>query len=49
MVALSASIALFGCTFSRQKRGVIGRMKGLVWILSFLAYFSLLLLQEHGS
>jgi cation:H+ antiporter len=49
MVALSASIALFGCSFRRrQNSGVIGRVKGVVWILSFLAYFALLLIQEHG-
>ena len=49
MVALSASIALFGCSFRRQQNsGVIGRVKGVVWILSFLAYFALLLIQEHG-
>ena len=49
MVALSASIALFGCSFRRrQNSGVIGRVKGIVWILFFLAYFALLLIQEHG-
>jgi cation:H+ antiporter len=48
MVALSASIALFGCSFRRRSSGVIGRVKGVVWILSFLAYFALLLIQEHG-
>ena len=49
MVALSASIALFGCSFGgRGACGVIGRVKGIVWILSFLAYFALLFIQEHG-
>ena len=49
MVALSASIALFGCNFGgRGACGVIGRVKGIVWILSFLAYFALLFVQEHG-
>ena len=48
MVALSASIALFGCSFRRRSSGVIGRVKGVVWILSFLAYFALLLIREHG-
>lgn len=49
MVALSASIALFGCNFGgRGACGVIGRVKGIVWILSFLAYFALLFIQEHG-
>jgi cation:H+ antiporter len=49
MVALSASIALFGCSFRRrQNGGVIGRVKGIAWILFFLAYFALLLIQEHG-
>ena len=49
MVALSASIALFGCSFRRrQNSGVIGRVKGIAWILFFLAYFALLLIQEHG-
>jgi cation:H+ antiporter len=49
MVALSASIALFGCSFRRRNSGVIGRVKGVVWLLSFLAYFALLLIQEHVS
>ena len=48
MVALSASIALFGCSFRRRSSGVIGRVKGMAWILFFLAYFALLLIQEHG-
>ena len=49
MVALSASIALFGCNFGgRGACGIIGRVKGIVWILSFLAYFALLFIQEHG-
>ena len=49
MVALSASIALFGCNFRRrQNSGVIGHVKGIAWILSFLAYFALLFVQEHG-
>lgn len=49
MVALSASIALFGCNFGgRGACGVIGRVKGIAWILFFLAYFALLLIQEHG-
>ena len=49
MVALSASIALFGCNFGgRGAYGVIGRVKGIAWILFFLAYFALLLIQEHG-
>ena len=48
MVALSASIALFGCSFRRRNCGVIGRVKGIAWLLSFLGYFALLLIQEHG-
>lgn len=48
MVALSASIALFGCSFSRRKEGVIGRLKGFVWVIIFFVYFALLLIQEHG-
>ena len=47
MVILSAMIAIFGCSFSRQKGGVIGRAKGMVWIMIFLAYFALLFVQEH--
>jgi cation:H+ antiporter len=47
MVMLSAMIAIFGCSFSRQKGGVIGRAKGMVWIIIFLAYFALLFVQEH--
>lgn len=48
MVALSASIALFGCSFSRRKEGVIGRLKGFVWVIIFFVYFALLLIQEHS-
>jgi cation:H+ antiporter len=47
MVMLSAMIAIFGCSFTRQKGGVIGRAKGMVWIIIFLAYFALLFVQEH--
>ena len=47
MVILSAMIAIFGCSFSRRKGGVIGRAKGMVWIIIFLAYFALLFVQEH--
>jgi cation:H+ antiporter len=47
MVILSAMIAIFGCSFSRQKGGVIGRAKGMVLIIIFLAYFALLFVQEH--
>ena len=47
MVILSAMIAIFGCSFSRQKGGVIGRAKGMVWIIIFIAYFALLFVQEH--
>jgi cation:H+ antiporter len=47
MVILSLTIGLFGCSFSRCKVGVIGRTKGIVWILMFLAYFILLFVQEH--
>ena len=47
MVILSLTIGLFGCSFSRRKVGVIGRTKGIVWILIFLAYFVLLFIQEH--
>ena len=47
MVILSAMIAIFGCSFSRRKGGVIGRVKGMVWIIIFLAYFALLFVQEH--
>ena len=47
MVMLSAMIAIFGCSFSHQKGGVIGRAKGMVWIIIFLAYFALLFVQEH--
>jgi cation:H+ antiporter len=47
MIMLSAMIAIFGCSFSRQKGGVIGRAKGMVWIIIFLAYFALLFVQEH--
>jgi hypothetical protein len=44
---LSLTIALFGCSFSRRKFAVIGRIKGFLWILMFLIYFVLLFIQEH--
>ena len=46
MVALSLMIALFGCSFSRRKEGIIGRAKGMVWIIMFLVYFAVLFIQE---
>ena len=47
MVILSLTIGLFWCSFSRRKEGVIGRAKGLMWILMFLIYFVILFIQEH--
>lgn len=47
MTALSLMIAFFGCSFSRGKQAVIGRVKGAVWVFVFLVYFALLLIQEH--
>lgn len=47
MVILSVTIGLFGCSFSRRKEGIIGRAKGLMWILMFLIYFVILFIQEH--
>jgi cation:H+ antiporter len=46
MVALSLMIALFGCSFSRRKEGIIGRAKGKVWLIMFLVYFAVLFIQE---
>jgi cation:H+ antiporter len=48
MVILSLTIALFGCSFTRKRQGVIGRTKGLVWIIMFLIYFVILFMQEHA-
>ena len=48
MVILSLTIALFGCSFTRKRQGVIGRMKGLMWIIMFLIYFVILFMQEHA-
>ncbi|MBO5643362.1 MAG: calcium/sodium antiporter [Kiritimatiellae bacterium] len=47
MVLLSAMIALFGCSFCCRKEGVIGRVKGACWIIMFVLYFVLLLIQEQ--
>ena len=47
MAALSATLALFGCSFRRQCAvGKIGRVKGCVWILAFVAYSVLLFIHE---
>jgi cation:H+ antiporter len=48
MVILSLTIALFGCSFTRKRQGVIGRTKGLMWIIMFLIYFVILFMQEHA-
>ena len=48
MAALSLSIALFG--FSRKsKNGKIGWVKGLLWLLSFVAYFAFVAFEEIGK
>ncbi len=48
MAALSLSIALFG--FSRKsKNGKIGCVKGLLWLLSFVAYFAFVAFEEIGK
>jgi cation:H+ antiporter len=48
MIILSLTIALFGCSFTRKRQGVIGRTKGLMWIIMFLIYFVILFMQEHA-
>jgi cation:H+ antiporter len=47
MAALSASLALFGCSF-RALRGTgrIGFRKGALWVLSFVVYMVFLFLHE---
>lgn len=50
MVALSATIALFGCNFrSFKSPGVLGRVKGTLWILSFAVYLVFLFIHEHNG
>ena len=50
MIALSATIALFGCNFrSFKSPGVLGRVKGTLWILSFAVYLVFLFIHEHNG
>lgn len=49
MVALSATIALFGCSFRKRPEGRIGPVKGFLWVASFLVYMGFLIAQERVS
>lgn len=47
MFLLSLSIMAFGLNYSKKNAiGIIGRLKGLVWIASFVAYFVFLAIGE---
>jgi cation:H+ antiporter len=47
MFLLSLSIIAFGLNYSGKNAiGIIGRLKGLVWIASFVAYFVFLAIGE---
>ncbi|HBO98915.1 MAG TPA: calcium/sodium antiporter [Verrucomicrobia bacterium] len=50
MIALSASIALFG--FNRRNpsaNGTVTRKEAVVWILAYIAYAGVMLVQESGT
>ena len=51
MFAMSLSIAIFGVNFRKPKEpGVISRWEGVVWLVSFLVYLTVMILQElHGE
>ena len=50
MVLLSLSIAMFGCRFRNVRaEGVITRVCGIVWLVSFAAYLALVVHQEALS
>ena len=50
MVALSASIALFCCNLRNFKSsGTVGRAKGALWIIAFIAYLVFLFIQEQNG
>jgi cation:H+ antiporter len=50
MVALSATIAVFGCNFRNFKApGVLNRVKGAVWIVSFIVYLVFLFMHEQNG
>ena len=44
LIALSLSIAVFG--FSRRGNGSMTRLKGALWLLAFLAYAGVMIVQE---
>ncbi len=47
LVALSASIVLFGFNWRHPRQGgSITRMKGVLWLLAFLAYYAVMMFQE---
>jgi len=47
MIALSLSIAVFGCNFRAPRRaGRINRTEAVIWLLVFAVYTTLLLVQE---
>lgn len=47
---LSLSIAAFGINLKDVRRpGRIGRAKGIVWLVAFAVYLSVMLYQECGA
>ena len=49
MALLSISIFLFGARWRRPARpGSVGRLKGLAWLLVFVAYLAVTIVQEGG-
>ena len=50
MVALSASIALFGCNLRNfRSAGSLGRAKGILWLIAFAVYLAFLVIQERNG
>lgn len=51
MFAMTLSIALFGVNYRNPKEpGRIARWKGVIWLVSFLVYLTVMVLQElHGE
>ena len=49
MVAASLSIIVFGANWRRPcEAGSIGRWKGALWLLAFIAYLAMMIVQEGG-
>ena len=48
MIILSIMIGVFGVRKSREQNGLITRSEGLVWVVIFMAYLVLLIVQEFA-